>query len=403
MQTTGKSDIEKIKGFFKSSIFFNDIMEIPTFKVDSLIGIDRINADILIKSGVNTIKDLAEFSDEKVQGVKEIPVEILEKWIGIAKIIQEFISSSRFAQKKVLLIGLDNGGKTSILNVIQDKYSMVKHLLPTRGVEREQLDFFGYGVVSWDLGGQIQYRENLYFKRPELYFSEADLIMYVVDVQDPKRFAESVNYLNIVFQTLKDLNENPEILIIFNKFDPDLTNDKTTLSNFESAKSKFTNMVKEFGIESLDFVKTTIFESFTIKQMFSVALKKISDTSEIIEKILSRFLDSIDGRAITIISTDGLIFGSFAERETDETIINHTSLLMQTLIKFHSNMGLIRENSLVVEYPLNNFAIRGEKLFEYSEDKIPVYLWLLSEDITRLTEKLSYFTTEIMPLINLFV
>jgi len=403
LKATGKTDIEKIKGFFKSSIIIDDIMEIPNFKVDSLIGIDRINADTLKKIGINTIKELAEASDESIQEIKEIPREILEKWIGIAKIIQEFISSSRFAQKKVLLIGLDNGGKTSILNVIQDKYSMVKHLLPTRGVEREQLDFFGYGVVSWDLGGQIQYRENLYFKRPELYFSEADLIMYVVDVQDPKRFAESVNYLNIIFQTLKDLNENPEILIIFNKFDPDLTNDKTTLSNFESAKNKFTNMVKEFGIESLDFVKTTIFESFTIKQMFSVALKKISDTSEIIEKILSRFLDSVEGRAITIISTDGLIFGSFAEKETDETIINHTSLMMQTLIKFHSNMGLIRENSLIVEYPLNNFAIRGEKLFEYSEDKIPVYLWLLSEDVTRLNEKLSYFTTEIMPLINLFV
>jgi len=403
MQISGKNDIEKIKGFFKSSILIDDIMEILKYKVDSLIGIDTISANILKKSGVNTIKDLAELPDDKILEKKEIPADILEKWISIAKLIQEFISSSRFAQKKVLLIGLDNGGKTSILNVVQDKYSMVKNILPTRGVQREQLDFFGFGVVSWDLGGQIQYRENLYFKRPELYFSEADLLLYVVDVQDPKRFVESANYLKIVLQVLEDLNEKPELLIILNKFDPDLKNDKITLANVESAKTKFNNMVKDYGVESLDFVNTTIFESFTIKQMFSVALKKISETSEIIEKILSRFSDSINGRAISIISTDGLIFGSFAENETDETLINNTALLMQTLLSFHSKVGLLRENSMVLEYRLNKFSIRGEKLFEYSDKKIPVYLWLLSEDVSLLDEKLNYFTTEIMPLINLFV
>ncbi len=403
MQISGKNDIEKIKGFFKSSILIDDIMQILKYKVDSLIGIDTISANILKKSGVNTIKDLAELPDDKILENKEIPADILEKWIGIAKLIQEFISSSRFAQKKVLLIGLDNGGKTSILNVIQDKYSMVKNILPTRGVQREQLDFFGFGVVSWDLGGQIQYRENLYFKRPELYFSEADLLLYVVDVQDPKRFVESANYLKIVLQVLEDLNEKPELLIVLNKFDPDLKNDKTTLANAESAKTKFKNMVKDYGVESLDFVNTTIFESFTIKQMFSIALKKISETSEIIEKILSRFSDSINGRAISIISTDGLIFGSFAEKEVDETLINNTALLMQTLLSFHSKIGLLRENSMVLEYRLNQFSIRGEKLFEYSDKKIPVYLWLLSEDVSLLDEKLNYFTTEIMPLINLFV
>ncbi len=403
MQISGKNDIEKIKGFFKSSILIDDIMEIIKYKVDSLIGIDTISANILKKSGVNTIKDLAELPDDKILENKEITADILEKWISIAKIIQEFISSSRFSQKKVLLIGLDNGGKTSILNVVQDKYSMVKNILPTRGVQREQLDFFGFGVVSWDLGGQIQYRENLYFKRPELYFSEADLLLYVVDVQDPKRFVESANYLKIVLQVLEDLNEKPELLIILNKFDPDLKNDKTTLANAESAKNKFKNMVKDYGVESLDFVNTTIFESFTIKQMFSVALKKISETSEIIEKILSRFSNLINGRAISIISTDGLIFGSFAEKEVDETLINNTALLMQTLLSFHSKVGLLRENSMVLEYRLNKFSIRGEKLFEYSDKKIPVYLWLLSEDVSLLDEKLNYFTTEIMPLINLFV
>jgi len=85
MQISGKNDIEKIKGFFKSSILIDDIMEILKYKVDSLIGIDTISANILKKSGVNTIKDLAELPDDKILENKEIPADILEKWISIAK------------------------------------------------------------------------------------------------------------------------------------------------------------------------------------------------------------------------------------------------------------------------------------------------------------------------------
>ncbi len=403
MQAQGTKDIERIKGFFKSSVYIENIGEILDFKIDSLIGIDRINADILKKFNVTSIKELAEFPTDKISEIQEIPEVVLDKWIKVAKIIYDFISSSRFAQKKILLIGLDNGGKTSILNVLQDRYSIVKNLLPTRGVAREQLDFFGYPIISWDLGGQVQYRENLYFKKPELYFTDADLIIYVIDLQDPKRFVESANYFKVVLQTLQELNENPEVLIVLNKFDPDLRDDSIVLKNMESVKNKFRSVVKEFDIEVLDFESTTMFDSATIKKMFSVALMKISETSEIIDKILAQFNDSVKGKAISVISMDGLIFGSYSDNDTDEMLVNNTALLMQTLMNFHTSIGLIREKSIILNYPLNNFSIRGEKLFEYGERKIPVYLWLLSEDITNLDEHLGYFTTEVMPLINLFI
>ena len=403
MQAQGTKDIERIKGFFKSSVYIENLGEVLDFKADSLIGIDRINADILNKFGIETIKDLAAYPVEKLSEVKEIPEVVLDKWIKVAKIIEDFISSSRFAQKKILLIGLDNSGKTSILNILQDRYSIVKNLLPTRGVAREQLDFFGYPIISWDLGGQVQYRENLYFKKPELYFTEADLILYVIDIQDPKRFVESANYFKVILQTLKDLNESPEILIILNKYDPDLKEDAGCIKNLESVRNKFRSVVKEFDMETLDFEQTTVFDSSTIKKMFSVALMKVSETSEIIDKILAQFNVTINGRAISIISMDGLIFGSYSENDTDEMLINNTALLMQTLMNFHTSIGLIRENSILLNYSQNDFSIRGEKLFDYGERKIPVYLWVLAKDVAGLVEHLKYFSTEVMPLINLFI
>ena len=100
---------------------------------------------------------------------------------------------------------------------------------------------------------------------------------------------------------------------------------------------------------------------------------------------------------------DGLIFGSYTNTDTDEMLVNNTALLLQTLSNFYNSIGLIREKSISLELPLNGFTIRGEKLFEYSELGIPVYLWLLSENIDLLYEKIEYFKQQLLPLINLFL
>jgi hypothetical protein len=137
--------------------------------------------------------------------------------------------------------------------------------------------------------------------------------------------------------------------------------------------------------------------------MFSAALMKVSETSEIVEHILEDFCTQIGGRAISIISMDGLIFGSYTKNTTDESLINNTALLLQTLSNFHHSIGLIRERTIVLELPLNGIAMRGEKLFEYSDLQIPVYLWLLSEKPELLDEKLDFFREQLLPLINMFV
>jgi hypothetical protein len=58
---------------------------------------------------------------------------------------------------------------------------------------------------------------------------------------------------------------------------------------------------------------------------------------------------------------------------------------------------------MLLELPLNGFSIRGEKLFEYSDLQIPVYLWLVSDKPESLDEKLDYFREQLLPLINMFI
>ena len=393
----------KVKDFFKRTVVINEIDEILSFKPDTLIGIDQVSSEKLAEHNIKNIEQMADVQLDTLPDIKEIPNSILVKWVKIAQVVVRSIKEQLKTHKKLLMIGLDNGGKTSILAVLQDRFSIIKSLLPTRGVKREKLDFFGYPIISWDLGGQVQYREKLYFNRPELFFTEVDLVLYVVDTQDTERFVEAANYFRQVLKALSELNEIPPVLVVLSKSDQDLRVTREWQNNVNAIKTKFTHIINEFEKFSIDFSDTTIYQKETIMQMFSVALKKVSDTSEIIENILEDFTNTIEGKATSLISMDGLIFGSFNTTDTDEALLNNTALIMQTLSNFHNSIGLVRENTITLDFPLNRFTIRGEKLFEYSELRIPVYLWLLSENPDLLYEKIDYFREQLLPLINMFL
>jgi len=392
-----------LKDFFKRNVLINELEEVLRFKPETLIGVDKVSSDQLHANGVKTIGDLASLSVANLPEIKNLLPSMLQKWIRIAQVIQKNIQEQLRRHKKLLMIGLDNGGKTSILAVVQDKFSIIKSLLPTRGVKREKLDFFGYPIISWDLGGQVQYREKLYFNRPELFFTEADIILYVVDSQEPDRFPESANYFREVLKVLKELKEKPAILVVLSKSDQDIRKTLQWQQNVSTVKNKLGKVADEFELFTIDFCDTTIFDRHTIMQMFSIALKKVSDTSEIIENILEDFCSQVDAKASSLVSMDGLIFGSYTSTDTDEMLVNNTALLLQTLSNFYNSIGLIREKSIRLDLPLNGFTIRGEKLFEYSDLQIPVYLWALSEEPEKLEGKLDYFKEQLLPLINLFL
>jgi len=392
-----------IKDFFKSNVIFSELDEVLRLKPETMIGIDKVSSDKLVENNIKTVEDLANLSVDNLPEIEDLLPKIFRKWVKIAQVIQKAVKEQLRRHKKLLMIGLDNGGKTSILAVVQEKFSIIKSLLPTRGVKREKLDFFGYPIISWDLGGQIQYREKLYFNRPELFFTEADILLYVIDSQDLERLAESANYFREVLKALIDLDEQPKILIIMSKSDPDFRKTLQWQRNVESIRNKFDKIANEYKQFTVDYCDTSIFQRETIMQMFSIALKKVSETSEIIENILEDFTSQVEGKASSLVSMDGLIFGSYTKTSTDEMLVNNTALLLQTLSNFYSSIGLIREKSISLDLPLNGFTIRGEKLFEYSDLHIPVYLWLVSENPELLQGKIDYFRTQLLPLINLFL
>jgi len=120
-------------------------------------------------------------------------------------------------QYQILILGLDDAGKTTLLEQFKCLYSgtprpQTLKIPPTVGLNIGKLDVARSKLVFWDLGGQSGLRV-LWDK----YFSDAHALVYVVDSTDQKRMEESRAELEKLMSH-KELVDAP-LLIFANKQD----------------------------------------------------------------------------------------------------------------------------------------------------------------------------------------
>ena len=87
-------------------------------------------------------------------------------------------------RKKVLFLGLDNAGKTSILNKLTK--GSIHTVAPTRGYNITQTSFEAVDFSIWDVGGQ----QSLRSQWPN-YFEKITAIVWVIDSSDKARMFET--------------------------------------------------------------------------------------------------------------------------------------------------------------------------------------------------------------------
>jgi hypothetical protein len=179
------------------------------------------------------------------------------------------------------------------------------------------LDFLGRQISEWDLGGQRKYRIS-YLKRPNDYFSNINIAIYVIDIQDEKRFDESIEYLHEVIKKFKDLNINPHIHIFFHKYDPSIIeyHNSRYKTIVENLKEKIKEMI---SYEKMDFHKTSTFNiSSIIKAMSSIFLSSVPKTV-LIDKTLEEFVKKTNSNGAIIDDDNSLLISSyFQDKELEE-------------------------------------------------------------------------------------
>lgn len=120
-------------------------------------------------------------------------------------------------EKRILLLGLDAAGKTTILYKLN--LGEVIHTIPTVGFNVETIKYKNITFTYWDVGGQQKIRRLWHH-----YFDGSDALIYVIDCNDPSRLDEAKEELYSVLSA-SELQDIP-LLIYANK--QDLPNSLTT-------------------------------------------------------------------------------------------------------------------------------------------------------------------------------
>lgn len=124
----------------------------------------------------------------------------------------------------MLILGLDNAGKTTLLEQLKFKYkaggeqSTVDlsgaRLVPTVGQNVARVEVGKVNLKIWDVGGQESLR-NMW----ESYYDDAHAVVFVVDSTDRARIEECRDTLEQVVSA--DVLEGTPVLMLANKQDRD--------------------------------------------------------------------------------------------------------------------------------------------------------------------------------------
>ncbi|KAG7484231.1 hypothetical protein MATL_G00047070 [Megalops atlanticus] len=149
----------------------------------------------------------------------------LTSWLGIKK-----------KEVNVLCIGLDNSGKSTMINQLKPSSAQSQDIVPTIGFSVERFSTTSLSFTVFDMSGQGRYR-SLW----EHYYRDAQAIIFVIDSADKMRIVVAKEELNALITHPDVKSKRMPILFFTNKMDlPDsLSSVKVSqMMGLENIKSK---------------------------------------------------------------------------------------------------------------------------------------------------------------------
>lgn len=129
---------------------------------------------------------------------------------------------------RVLTLGLDNSGKTTIIkNILGEDTSTIS---PTMGFQINTFTHNGVTLNVWDIGGQTTIRSFW-----GNYFEKTNVVLWVVDTLSLERLKESYEELREKV-ILQDRLEGVYLIVLINKID--LVADRSLLGSIKNTVEK---------------------------------------------------------------------------------------------------------------------------------------------------------------------
>lgn len=128
----------------------------------------------------------------------------------MGQVIKSILNSFSNMKARILLLGLDNAGKTTILYKM--KINETLHTVPTVGFNVETVNYKNLEFTIWDIGGQDTLRPLWHH-----YYQGSDAVIYVLDSSDEERMGKAKETLEAVI--CSEELKNVPVLIFANKMD----------------------------------------------------------------------------------------------------------------------------------------------------------------------------------------
>ncbi|KAL4555823.1 hypothetical protein LXL04_038451 [Taraxacum kok-saghyz] len=116
--------------------------------------------------------------------------------MGLLSIIRKIKRKEK--EMRILMVGLDNSGKTTIVLKINGEYTSV--ISPTLGFNIKTMTYDKYTLNIWDVGGQKTIRS--YWRN---YFEQTDGLVWVVDSSDLIRLDDCKYELDNLLKEEQDI------------------------------------------------------------------------------------------------------------------------------------------------------------------------------------------------------
>lgn len=270
------------------------------------------DAEKLADNKIKRIGDMRRIKTKKIPKLAEkigVDENNFRKWIMAAGLVarawnkrSSYLSKS---EMKIAVLGLDNAGKSSMLQSLSGKTNLgeITDLEPTVGVEVKKIESDNYNLVIWDFGGQVGHRHD-YLESPEEFFVQVDSLFFVIDVQDTERYDESIEYFKQILDIILFLNEIPYILILLHKVDPDVKDDPDFEINIEYVKGKFEQRLMDEELP-YDIVETSIYNFYAKEPEFAKTFKQFfakGEKPQTVEESIAALTQTVMNLSTSIIS-----------------------------------------------------------------------------------------------------
>jgi len=279
------SDKEKIikifcKKFLDLEKTPNTFSEILNMSPDVLKECNNESGEKLKQYKITQIRHLVKIDSENIKNIAietDINEELINKWILAAQLLSRaWKRRSLYLKKskqKIIVLGLNNAGKTSMLESLKGKakFGEITNLPPTKGVDIQKIEVENFNLTIWDFGGQKFHRED-YLKNPEEYFLHIDLIIYVIDIQDSERYDESLEYFEKILELIGYFKENPYILVLLHKSDPDIRQNVDFQINLEMISEIISTTLSDRKF-NFELIQSSIYNFYANEPEFAKSFK----------------------------------------------------------------------------------------------------------------------------------